>query len=540
MKKILRTRKLQTVITAVFTLLFLVSAAAIIILVNYNMKKSSLAEAEKKVQIISDTALSIHTYYSHQLKPVLFKDLEKSLNKDYFRPEWMSSTFAVREILKHFKSLSKIDYYYKECAINSRSPENEADEIEKNFIAGLNNKTGKEEISLIREYEGKPFFVFMKKGETMNKDCLRCHTTPDQAPQGLVKKYGDTRSFAREENEVVSAISVRIPLAQAYEEANHFSFRFSILLMLILILLLAMLLFLNEKLIFSPLKRLRDRTENIARNHISLNEMIDEQFGSELRELATSFNRMSSIINDYLTNLELKVEERTRRLKEYSVDLQNEVAERKKAEEELNGILAEKEILIKEVHHRVKNNFNVISSLITLKSAGVDQHSAGVFMEVDQSLKTMAKIHEFFYRSEKITDINIAEYFNTITDELVPAINISGRAIRINKDIDDVSVNLNHAITCGLLLNEIISNAIKYAFPPEWKGDPEISISLMKRDDSVEIRIGDNGCGMPRGFDKDSSDSLGLSLIYMFPEQLGGTISADFNNGTHYIIRFPV
>ncbi|PKL15521.1 MAG: hypothetical protein CVV49_20995 [Spirochaetae bacterium HGW-Spirochaetae-5] len=539
MKNFLKNVKLQTLISVSFILLFAVSALVAIIVVNYNMKKASLVEAENKVHIISDAALSIHTYYSHQLKPVLFQDFDGCMKKDNFRPEWMSSTFAVREILKYFQSMSDFNYYYKECAINARSPENEADEFEKEFIQGLNDRTGEDRISLIREYDGKPFFVSLKKGETMDRSCLRCHTTAALAPKGLVEKYGDSRSFARVENEVVSAISVRIPLGEAYENADHFSFVFSIYLLGILLILLISLLFLNQKLIFTPLNILRERTDCIAGNYVKLNEMIDEPFGKELSTLTSSFNSMSSTINDYLVNLELKVEDRTRKLKEYSLDLQNEVDERKRAGEELKKILSEKEILIKEVHHRVKNNFNVISSLITLKSSAVDEKAKEIFVEVDQSLKTMSRIHEFFYKSEKITDIDIGEYFNSITHDLVRTFNLSGREVKINKDIESVTVNLNQAITCGLLLNEIISNAMKYAFPADWAGEPEINISLKNENSFIEIRIGDNGCGIPAGVDRETSDSLGLTLIYMFPEQLNGTITAETQNGTGYCIRFP-
>jgi hypothetical protein len=538
MKKFLKNKKLKTIISASFVLLFAVSAFVAIILVNYNMKKASLVEAEHKVHIISDAALSIHTYYSHQLRPVLFKDFENCMKKDYFRPEWMSSTFAVREILKYFQSMSNFNYYYKECAINARSPENEADEFEKKFIQGLNDKSGVDNISLIREYDGQPFFVSLKKGEIMERSCLRCHTTAAMAPKGLIEKYGHSRSFDRVENEVVSAISVRIPLGEAYENADHFSFVFSIYLLGILLILLISLLFLNQKLIFTPLEILRETTDRIAGNHVKLNEMIDEPFGIELSGLTSSFNSMSSMINDYLINLELKVEDRTSKLKESSLELQNEVDERKRTEEELKKILNEKEILIKEVHHRVKNNFNVISSLITLKSSAVDDKAKEIFVEVDQSLKTMSRIHEFFYKSEKITNINIGEYFNSITDDLVRTFNLSGREVKINKEIENVSVNLNQAITCGLLLNEIISNAMKYAFPADWAGEPEINISLKNKNGIIEIRIGDNGCGIPEGVDKDSSDSLGLTLIYMFPEQLNGSITADTQNGTSYTIRF--
>lgn len=536
----IKNKKLQSIITVTFIILFSISAAVTIFLINCSMKRQALAEADRKVRIISDISLSIHTYYSHKLKPVLFKDLEFKIKKNYFRAEWMSSTFAVREIHKYFKSFNDLDYYYKECAINARSPENEADNFEKKFIEGLNEKSGAEKLDLIRDYEGKPYFVSIKKGETMDKGCLRCHSDPSVAPAGLVEKYGDSRSFGRSESEVVSAISVRIPLAEAYGEANRFSFIFSLILLLILVLLLVILLWVNEKVIFSPLKMLRDKTEWIAQNHITSNEIIEEPFGRELRDLAMSFNRMSATINENFLNLEHKVEERTRQLREYSMTLAGEIDERKKTENELNRILEEKEILIKEVHHRVKNNFNVISSLITLKSADMAPEIKKVFTDIDNSLKSMSKIHELFYKSEKITNIDLGEYFNVLVNDLLYSSDLSGRKLAMVKELDNVSVNLNQAITCGLLVNEIITNSLKHAFPPAWDGNAEIYLSLKKVNDMIEIRAGDNGIGISDGADRNTSDSLGLKLIYMFPQQLGGSVSTERAGGTLYIVRYPL
>ena len=130
----------------------------------------------------------------------------------------MSSTYAIREIDKYYRALESSDYYYKECAINARSPENEADAYEKSFIEEMNTNSGLLNRSVVRLLDGKPYFVVLRRNEVMEEVCLRCHSTPDKAPADLVRYYGPERTFNRKVGEVVSAISIRVPLAFAYEK----------------------------------------------------------------------------------------------------------------------------------------------------------------------------------------------------------------------------------------------------------------------------------------------------------------------------------
>ena len=206
-------------IAAVFTI-------AAVLLVNYvsiNEKKQAIKEAEEKAKMILDRNMATHTYFSQEMKPKIFELSDPYRPANYFEPSWMSSTYAVREIDKYFKSMASEDYYYKECAINARSPENEADEFEKAFLEEMNSDPQLEFRSVIRKLDGQYFLVTLRRGEVMEETCLRCHSTPDKAPKGLVDKYGPERSFNRKLGEVTEAISIRVPLSAAYAKAKQMS-----------------------------------------------------------------------------------------------------------------------------------------------------------------------------------------------------------------------------------------------------------------------------------------------------------------------------
>ena len=162
--------------------LFIIAAGVIVLLVNYEARQQALVEAKSKARILLDHNLATHTYFSHNLKPALFEWTEPFRSDDYFDPTWMSSTYAVREIDQYFKSMSPAEYYYKEGAINARSPKNEADLYEQEFIKRLNSDPNLVEASDIRFVNGQPYFVTLRRGEMMEESCLRCHSTPELAP----------------------------------------------------------------------------------------------------------------------------------------------------------------------------------------------------------------------------------------------------------------------------------------------------------------------------------------------------------------------
>jgi hypothetical protein len=343
-------RKIRINIRLMITVgvIFAFVAVVTISIVDWKMKQHALKEAESKAKIMLDRNLAIHTYFTHQLKPVLFDMIGKSQAIDtetYFEPVWMSSTYAIREMEKHFQSLTDMDYYYKECAINARSPENEADAYERSFIQQLNQSYPLETFASVRTIEGQPFFAVLRRGETMEASCLRCHNTPDIAPDDLVSLYGPERSFSRSLGEVVTAISIRIPLGEAYASVKQLTFRLSVLFTIVFLGLFTIVVFLNNRLLFIPLKEIRLKAIQISTDPKHLGEQINLPEGKELAELVLAFNEMSIQLYEDRTQLEALIDKRTHELKKANKKLYHEIQERKQTISELEQTLNEVKVL---------------------------------------------------------------------------------------------------------------------------------------------------------------------------------------------------
>ena len=320
--------KLATRYTLIIGVMFIAAGAFVLWFVNHQMRLQALREAEQKALIILNHNLAIHTYFSHQLKPKVFQVTDTSLPSGYFEPVWMSSTYAVRGIEGYFKSLSEVDYYYKECAVNARTPANEACEYEVSFLKKTNTDPKLELHSAVEHINGKNYYVVMRRGEVMEKSCLRCHSTPQAAPAGLVEQYGVDRSFNRYEGEVVSAISLRIPLDAAYGQADEFTLKLSIVLICVLALGITIIVLLSRYYFGLPLQTIKEQTALIAQSETHLGGQLSLRFPGEWNDLAKAFNAMSSNLRDTYDNLDYLVEKRTE-------ELRNALAEVK----QLSGLL---------------------------------------------------------------------------------------------------------------------------------------------------------------------------------------------------------
>ncbi len=238
-------------------------------------------------------------------------------------------------------------------------------------------------------------------------------------------------------------------------------------------------------------------------------------------------------------NLEKRVIERTAALTKLNDDLTNEIIEKKNAEEKIKATLREKMILLREIHHRVKNNLQVISSLLNLQSAYIDdKKSLEIFRESQNRIKSMALIHEKLYQSKDLNKIEFSEYINSLAIDLFSSYNINSNRISLNIDVREISLEIDYAILCGLIINEFISNSLKHAFPGEMKG--EIYINLYTEGNKQILIYRDNGIGIPENIDFRRSASLGLQLVNTLTEQLGGEIYLDKEKYTEFKILFTV
>jgi PAS domain S-box-containing protein len=216
-----------------------------------------------------------------------------------------------------------------------------------------------------------------------------------------------------------------------------------------------------------------------------------------------------------------------------------DVTDRKKADESLKASLQEKEVLLKEIHHRVKNNLQIITSLIKLQSESVqNQQIRAVLKESQNRIRAMALIHEKLYRSPDLARTDLAAYVSDLTQELTRSYGLHPQTIQLHIQIEDILLNINTAIPCGLIINELVSNSLKYAFPNQ-QGNVWVQCRLIATT-SCELIVGDDGIGLPSDFDFQNTESLGLQLVCGLTRQVGGDIQLDRTQGTQFRITVPI
>lgn len=215
-----------------------------------------------------------------------------------------------------------------------------------------------------------------------------------------------------------------------------------------------------------------------------------------------------------------------------------DITERKQAQDRIKSSLAEKETLLREIHHRVKNNLQVISGLLNLQSHYLaDDGARSVFKESQNRIKTMALIHEELYQREDLSRINLAEYINGLARNLMASYSIQSGRISLVMDLEDADIALDTAIPCGLIVNEIVSNSLSHAFPGNQSG--QIKIDFKTRDPgNYELTILDDGIGLPPELNVKETRTLGLRLITILAEQLGADLHIERNGGTVFRLTF--
>ena len=216
-----------------------------------------------------------------------------------------------------------------------------------------------------------------------------------------------------------------------------------------------------------------------------------------------------------------------------------DITERKHADEQIKASLKEKEILLREIHHRVKNNMQIISSLLRLQSAYIkDKKYGDMYRESQNRIVSMSLIHEKLYQSRDLTRIDIKDYIRDLVYGLAQSYGANVNKIALKIDVENVPLGISSAIPCGLIINELVSNSLKYAFPDGRSG--EINIILRSGEgDALELIVGDNGVGIPKDLDFRSTDSWGMRLIIILAEsQLHGEIALNRSKGTEFQIKF--
>jgi two-component sensor histidine kinase len=215
------------------------------------------------------------------------------------------------------------------------------------------------------------------------------------------------------------------------------------------------------------------------------------------------------------------------------------ITERRQALNDLQQSLEEKTVLLKEVHHRVKNNLQVVSSLLHMEeSQGVDKTKVNVLQEAQNRLRSMALIHETLYRSQNFARIDYNTYIESLCVHITRSFGTGTSKARLERRMQSVKFVLDQAVPCGLIINELISNAMKHGFPDERPG--RILLELKLEGQQVRLRVADDGIGLPPGLDMQKSPTLGMRLVWMLSRQLHGSVQIEAGPGTSILVTFPL
>lgn len=247
-------------------------------------------------------------------------------------------------------------------------------------------------------------------------------------------------------------------------------------------------------------------------------------------------------------NLTMTVLREQEGLPKFTLAMIEDITERKQTESLIQASLLEKETLLKEIHHRVKNNLQIISSLLRLQSRQIkDQWTLELFKESQNRVQAMALIHEKLYQSSNLAQIDFQEYITTLIDHLCRSYDIHQPAITIKINVEPVPLPIDTAIPCGLIINELVSNSLKYAFPGNPGG--EICVNLQfgvspcnapVDKDRFILTISDNGIGLPEDLDFRNTSSLGLQLVCRLAKQIGGSLELNRSQGTEFKLVFAL
>jgi len=216
-----------------------------------------------------------------------------------------------------------------------------------------------------------------------------------------------------------------------------------------------------------------------------------------------------------------------------------QITERKLAEKEIRRSLREKETLLAEIHHRVKNNMQIISSLLSLQSRYIeDEKALSLINNCENRIKSMSLVHEKLYLSKDLSEIDFHDYMKDLSARLFQVHRVDSRVVRFSSHITDGLFNIETAIPLGLIINELISNALKHAFPEGGKGNIAVKLTKNTKPEEYTLTVTDDGIGFPEGMDHQSTETFGLQLVEMLAEQLHGTMELDRNKGTSFKIIF--
>jgi len=222
----------------------------------------------------------------------------------------------------------------------------------------------------------------------------------------------------------------------------------------------------------------------------------------------------------------------------YIIGNVRDISERKKYVDALDQSLKEKEMLLSEIHHRVKNNLSIVSSLIELQKGTREEITEADLKDIQDRIRSIALVHEKLYQAETLAEVDLSIYIEDLLKMIESSLGSKQKNVEIVSDLDSVIIDNKKAVPVGLLINELVNNCYKYAFVDKESG--QINISLKKKDQDIVLKVEDNGAGLPANFEDKSKESLGMTLVRAFTRQLKGDLDFKSDQGTKFKFRFEL
>ncbi|WP_242442722.1 histidine kinase dimerization/phosphoacceptor domain -containing protein [Magnetospirillum sp. 15-1] len=217
-----------------------------------------------------------------------------------------------------------------------------------------------------------------------------------------------------------------------------------------------------------------------------------------------------------------------------------DISDRKQKEEKIRAALREKEILLGEIHHRVKNNLQIVDSLLDLQLSKLDDPVvAGMLRDSQSRIRSMVLIHQTLYQSKDFARVDFAAFLDSLIPTLVASYGLDSNRITLSLEVKDVQLPLSTAIPCGLIVNELVTNVFKHAFPDGRSGGIWVSLAGTE-DNQVDLSVSDDGIGLPSDLELENATTLGLQLVCLLADQVGGSIRIERASPTRFRLRFPI
>jgi len=286
---------------------------------------------------------------------------------------------------------------------------------------------------------------------------------------------------------------------------------------------------------------LQDMTQILAEGSARMEDFRTlEQRNQELEREVTERRWMEEALQQAHSELEKRIEERTAELRTTHEQLQQEITECKQAEEALRASETCHRTLVKETHHRVRNHLQTLLSLLDLHALQMRERPLlQLFKDCRSRVQSMASLHESLYQSPDLRRIDFSEYIRSLVPDLFSSYEIHPEVIRLKLQLETLVLDMDAAVPGGLILHELVANALQHAFPAGRKG--EIGICLRREEpDQVTLQVWDNGVGFPQEVDFRNPKSLGLKLVVRLVNQLKGTIDLHTQNGTEFTVHFGI